>query len=159
HSFWVYMPCGLVRIARSEMDAWVAGIDHQTDRPTIRFTLLDSSDGLRLRPQGGLYRPSVAKSVDGKLRFVSLAGVSVIAPPHVASNSLPPPVHIEQVIADRQIYDAQAIADGHMPLPARTRDLQIDYTALSLGAPEKMRFRYKLEGHDAEWEDAGTRRQ
>jgi signal transduction histidine kinase len=44
-------------------------------------------------------------------------------------------------------------------LRARTRDLQIDYTALSLSAPEKMRFRYKLERHDIEWQDVGTRRQ
>src|SRR5262249_8611922 len=46
-----------------------------------------------------------------------------------------------------------------LPLPARLRDLQIDYTALSLAAPEKVRFRYKLEGHDPDWIDAGNRRQ
>ena len=46
-----------------------------------------------------------------------------------------------------------------MPLPARVRDLEIDYTALSLVAPEKVLFRYKLEGWDSDWQDAGTRRQ
>ena len=50
-----------------------------------------------------------------------------------------------------------AMAD--LGLPALTRDLQIDYTALSLVAPEKIRFRYKLEGHDRDWQDVGTRRQ
>jgi hypothetical protein len=44
-------------------------------------------------------------------------------------------------------------------LPALIRDLQIDYTALSLVAPEKVKFRYKLEGHDTDWQDVGTRRQ
>ena len=49
--------------------------------------------------------------------------------------------------------------NGHCSLPALIRDLEIDYTALSLVAPEKVRFRYKLEGHDRDWQDAGTRRQ
>ena len=48
---------------------------------------------------------------------------------------------------------------SRVDLPALTRDLQIDYTALSLVAPEKVRFRYMLEGYDSEWQDAGNRRQ
>jgi PAS domain S-box-containing protein len=44
-------------------------------------------------------------------------------------------------------------------LPPRTRDLTIDYTALSLAVPDRVRFRYKLEGSDTQWQDAGVRRQ
>ena len=61
--------------------------------------------------------------------------------------------------ADRQTHEAHSIATGGLRLPALTRDLRIDYTALSLVAPEKMRFRYKLEGQDPDWQDVGTRRQ
>jgi hypothetical protein len=64
-------------------------------------------------------------------------------------------VYIEQVIADRRTYDA-TIADH---LPPHIRDVEIDYTALSLVAPEKNRFKYKLEDYDRDWQDVGNRRQ
>jgi len=59
------------------------------------------------------------------------------------------------VVADRKMYPAQ---EG-LRIPPLTRDLEIDYTALSLAVPQKVRFRYKLEGRDNDWQDAGTRRQ
>jgi PAS domain S-box-containing protein len=64
-------------------------------------------------------------------------------------------VHVEEIIADHKNY---APRDG-LRLPPLTRDLEIDYTALSFVAPQKVRFRYKLEGHDSEWQEPGTRRQ
>jgi signal transduction histidine kinase len=67
-------------------------------------------------------------------------------------------VHIQQVTADRKTYDVESYGNGQLPLPSLTRDLEIDYTGLSLVAPEKVFFRYKLEGHDTDWQDAGTRR-
>src|SRR4029453_3413131 len=78
---------------------------------------------------------------------------------HLPFNKLPPPVHIEQVTADRTPHDPASAANGRLRLPPLLRDLQIDYTALSLAAPEKVRFRYKLEGRDRDWVDAGSRRQ
>jgi len=86
-------------------------------------------------------------------------GVSVVDPRHLPFNKLPPPVHVEQITADRKAYDATLAVNGQMRLPPLVRDLEIDYTALSLVAPEKVRFRYKLEGWDRDWQDAGTRRQ
>src|SRR5262249_39077265 len=53
----------------------------------------------------------------------------------------------------------ETASTGSLRLPALSRDLEIDYTALSFVAPEKIRFRYKLEGHDANWQEAGNRRQ
>src|SRR6202046_2203286 len=58
------------------------------------------------------------------------------------------------MIADRKNYAPQGI----MRLPRLTRDLEIDYTALSFVAPEKVRFRYRLDGYDKAWQDSGTRR-
>jgi PAS domain S-box-containing protein len=91
--------------------------------------------------------------------FTSNDGASVLDPRHIPFNKLPPPVHIEQIVANHQIYSVTPDATGNVRLPPRIRDLQIDYTALSLVAPEKMLFRYKLEGWDRDWQDAGTRRQ
>jgi len=155
-SFWLFMPCGLARVARSEMDAWAAAVDKDgNSNRTIQATVFDSSDGVRSHPIPGGYTPQVAKSGDGRLWFATLDGVSVVDPHHLPFNKIPPPVHIEQIIADRKSYEASS----QLRLPPLVRDLEIDYTALSLAAPEKVLFRYKLEGHDREWQDAGTRRQ
>ena len=88
-------------------------------------------------------------------------GVQVVDPRHLAVNKLPPPVHIEQIAADHKTYwqHLPGADVSNLHLPALTRDLQIDYTALSLVAPERNRFRYKLEGQDRDWIDAGNRRQ
>jgi len=153
-SVWLNTACGLVRAAAADIDAWVAD-----RRRRIKVEVFDSSDGVRSNASPAGYEPFVAKAGDGRLWFVRESGVDIVDPSRLPFNSLPPPVHVEQVIADRRPYDAGAVAGGQMLLPALTRDLQIDYTALSLVAPEKMRFRYLLEGYDAEWHDVGTRRQ
>ena len=78
---------------------------------------------------------------------------------NIPFNKLPPPVHIEQIVADRKTYDTASDTKANLRLPPLIRDLEIDYTALSLVAPEKDRFRYKLEGLDNDWHDVGNRRQ
>jgi len=157
HSFWLYTPCGLVRIARPELDAWAAAVD-QGPSLTIQATVFDSSDGVRSLATAGHFSPLVARSPDGKLWFLPGDGVSVVDSSQLPFNQVPPPVHIQQITADRKTYDVASAANGPLPLPALLRDLQIDYTALSLAAPEKVLFRYKLEGHDTDWQDAGNRR-
>ena len=162
HSLWLNMTCGLVRITRHELDAWAAAVDKDTKR-TIQATVFDNSDGVRSHFSDSGFSPRVAKSADGKLWFLPWDGVSVVDPRHLPFNKLPPPVHIEQVAADRKVYDATSdsagAANGQLKLPALLRDLEIDYTALSLVVAEKVRFRYKLEGWDRDWQDAGNRRQ
>jgi len=148
HSYWLGTPCGLVRIARGEMDAWAADPKH-----TIQATVFDSTDGVKRFPMASGYSPHAAKSRDGRIWFPVYEGVSVVDPGRLRINKVPPPVEIERVIANRNEVT------GRSRLPPLVRDLQIDYTALSFVAPEKVRFRYKLEGHDSEWTDAGTRRQ
>ena len=149
-SVWLYLACGLVRIGRSELDAWASH-----PKQTIHATVFDRSDGVTSHRLSAGFNAVVAKSPDGKLWFVRNVGLSVIDPHHLAFNKLPPPVHIERVTADDKIYDAT----NGLRLPARLRDLSIDYTALSLAAPEKMRFRYMLEGQDADWKEVVNDRQ
>jgi signal transduction histidine kinase len=150
HSFWLNMPCGLVRIARSELEAWAAD-----PKRKIQTTVFDSSDGVRSLGLAGGYTPHVGKSTDGKLWFTTFDSLSVIDPRHLPFNKLPPPVHIEAVkINGKEAQPADGLALSHS-----SNDLEIDYTALSLTIPERVRFRYKLEGKDTEWQDAGTRRQ
>jgi signal transduction histidine kinase/ligand-binding sensor domain-containing protein len=152
-SIWLGMPCGLVRVARADFDRWAA--DGDKAGGMIHATVFDTADGVHNRAIAGGQAPIVAKSSDGKLWFPGLEGISVVDPRHLPFNKLPPPVQINQIIADRKTY----AADTKLRLPPLIRDVQIDYTALSLVAPEKMRFRYKLEGRDRDWIEVGTRRQ
>jgi signal transduction histidine kinase/ligand-binding sensor domain-containing protein len=154
-SMWLYTACGLLRIEQSEVSAWVSD-----PKKSIRSTVFDSSDGVRLHSFAATtFKPQVTRSSEGKLWFVSGEGVSVVDPGHIPFNNLPPPVHVEQIIADHKTYDVPAATNASVGLPSLIRDLQIDYTALSTVAPERVRFRYKLEGWDREWQDVGTRRQ
>src|SRR4029077_14983127 len=94
-------------------------------------------------------RPAGTKSSDGKIWFVNGNEVSVIDPAQIGTNTPPPPVHIEQITADDKPYDLRP----GMRLPANVRNLRIDYTALSLIAPEKIHFTYKLEGQNRNWHE------
>jgi signal transduction histidine kinase/ligand-binding sensor domain-containing protein len=148
HALWLDTACGLVRITRSELDAWIANANRR-----IETTVWNASDGVRLSSNApSSYSPRVAKSTDGRLWFV--AGiVQVVDPHHLAINKLAPPVHIEQIVANHKTYwqNLTGSAVSHLRLPSRIRDLEIDYAALSLVAPEKVRFRVMLEGQDKDW--------
>jgi signal transduction histidine kinase/ligand-binding sensor domain-containing protein len=145
---WLYMPCGLVRVSRSELDAWV-----KSPERTIRATVFDALDGVRTVGTLAPYGPPVTKAPDGKIWFTPLDGITVIDPRHLPHNDFRPPVHIEQITADGQVHDATAVRDGVLRLPPSVRDLEIDYTALSLAVPEKVRFRIKLEGQDQDFRE------
>jgi len=144
-SLWLYTACGLVRIARSELDAWIAD-----PKRRIKTAVWDAADGLSLHAASpAYYGPPVAKSTDGKLWFVPGEGIQVVDPRHLAVNQVPPPVHIEQVTTNGKPYQ---VRQG-MHLSANVRDLEIEFTALSLAAPEKVHFKYKLEGQDPDWKE------
>jgi signal transduction histidine kinase/ligand-binding sensor domain-containing protein len=158
-ALWMYMSCGLVRIAREELNGWATAVNTNNDAKwTIKATVFDSSDGIRNTNSVGTFSPLVAKTADGRLWFSNSDGINIVDPARLPFNKLPPPVRIEQITADRKNYDPD-FRPGPLPLPALLRDLQIDYTAYSLVAPEKVLFRYKLEPHDRDWQDVGNRRQ
>ena len=143
-SLWLSTACGLLRVDRSDLQALVSEAKH-----VIHGTLFDGSDGFRMHAMLTGYSPVVKKAPDGKLWFAHHDGVSVIDPHHLRLNTILPPVHIEEITADGKTY----AATPSLQLPPRIRDLAIDYTALSLVAPEKVRFRFKLEGQDEDWRE------
>ena len=146
-NLWLYSQCGLVEVPNGEMQKW-----WQKPDAIVPFRLMDSLDGVR--PGWAPFDPA-ARSPDGQLWFVNTYVLQVVNPDHLSRNSIRPPVHVEEIIADRRSY-----APGSNPsLPSLTRSLEIDYAALSFVAPQKVRFRYKLEGHDTEWQEPGSRRQ
>jgi PAS domain S-box-containing protein len=153
-SVWLHTGCGLVRIARTELDAWAAD-----PKRKIQSNVFDSSDGAMIRATISAFSPLVTKSVDGKLWFSDTDGVGVINPNSIPFNRIPPPVYIEQLIADDKTYNLADGANVKLQVAPHVRDLEIDYTALSFVVPEKNRFRYMLEGQDPEWKEVVNERQ
>jgi len=147
-TLWLYAACGLIAIPNAELQRWWKSPDAM-----VESRLLDVFDGAQ--PMSTPFRPNASVSPDGRLWFANQNVVQMIDPDHLDRNLILPPVHVEEIIADHRSY---APRDG-LRLPALTRNLEVDYTALSFVAPLKVRFRYKLEGHDSEWQDPGTRRQ
>ena len=161
HSVWLLTSCGLIRIRSSALTAWKARMGLARDTAKVDATLFDSADGVvsHHRPGGPL--SAVTRTPDNLFWFLPLDGVSVLDPKHLARNEVPPPVRLKQIAADHKVYwsDSGSDQSSNVDLPPNVRDLEIDYTALSLVAPEKIRFRYKLEGLDQDWRDVGGRRQ
>jgi signal transduction histidine kinase len=148
HSLWLYSKCGIVEIADSELSKW-------SERPesAVQVRTFDILDGAQSALPS--FRPISSMSPDGRLWFANDSILQMIDTTHLARNLIPPPVHIEEIIVDRQSHSPQLA----LRLAAHPRDLEIDYTALSLVVPQKVRFRYKLGGRDHDWQEAGTRRQ
>jgi PAS domain S-box-containing protein len=150
-TLWMYTACGLVRVMRDELAAWIA-------EPTRKIVTKrwGAADGVTLRAVSPAYfKPPVAKASDGKLWFVAGDGVQVVDPGNLPFNPIPPPAYIERVVADRKAYP---VANG-LRLPPHVRDVTIEFTALSLVDPHSVNFRYRLEGHDDHWREAVDRRQ
>jgi signal transduction histidine kinase/ligand-binding sensor domain-containing protein len=146
-SLWLYAQCGLVRINNQELQRWWQDAD-----ATLQVRTFDTSEGI----QTG-YAPfrAAAKSDNGQLWFANGYALQMIDPSRLSTNGTPPPVHIEEVVADQKFFHIE----DRLHLAALTRNLSIRYTALSFVAPQKVRFRYILEGQDKDWIDAGTRRE
>jgi signal transduction histidine kinase/streptogramin lyase len=146
-ALWLYTECGLVEVEKAELQRWWA--DPLTIIASKSFGAFDG-----VQPGVPDYNP-IAKSSDGKLWFANHFVLQSIDPGHLPLNKIPPPVHLEDLVADRKRFSPTE----DLRLPPRMLDLQIDYTALSFVNPRKVRFRYKLEGRDAAWQEPGTRRQ
>jgi two-component sensor histidine kinase/streptogramin lyase len=147
-TLWMNSACGLIGIPDSELGRWW---EHPDTR--VQFTLLDVFDGAM--PGLTTFQPALAKSPDGRLWFVNDAVLQMFDPSGLRVNRVLPPVYVERMTSDGKNYPV----GGLIRLPPRSRNIEIGYTALSYAIPQKVRFRYKLEGRDADWQDAGSRRE
>lgn len=148
---WIYTQAGVLKV---ETDNLIRALS-SSDVGLLKYELIDSNDGLPGAPYGAIYGKTVANGADGRIWFTTGGGLAWIDPNNLYSNPLSPPVKVTSL----SINGVKTPATGPLTLEAGTRNLTIDYTALSLMIPERVRFRYKLQGVDEDWVEAGNRRQ
>ena len=147
-STWLYLSCGLFRIPSSELDALKLG-----GRPPSKGVLIGAADGAHYTSSP--FSPRAEVTADGKIWFAGDGMLEMVDAKNFDVNPIKPPVHIEAVWADHKALSLVKTLSA----PPHTRELQVDYTGLSLGLPELMQFRYRLQGFEGEWHEAGVRRQ
>lgn len=142
---WFYMHCGIMRVSNGELAKW-------WKQPTrsVNGMFFDALRGARPNLSNG--RP--ARTPDGQLWSATDYVFQLIDTNHLPFNSLPPPVALERLIVDGQ----ELAPDHELKLAKRSRQIEVDYAALSYLIPEAVQFRYRLEGYDSKWTDAGNRR-
>jgi signal transduction histidine kinase/ligand-binding sensor domain-containing protein len=148
-SLWLYAQCGLLKIPATDLTTW-----REQAESKVSVKIFDLLDGAFPSPSA-IISPRAAKSPDGRLWFTNGKIAQTIDPSRSDTNTIPPPVRIEELVADRKSYQTH----GLLNLPPLKNELEINYTGLSFTVPQKVKFRYKLEGHDEDWQDVGTRRQ
>jgi signal transduction histidine kinase len=116
-----------------------------------------AADGLRSRETATNSHPSAWRSRDGRLWFATPKGLVEIDPAHFSVNTVPPPVELERFVVD-DVPQALHAAGSSLRVEAGHVHFQFDYAGLSFIAPQKVRYRFMLEGFDRGWTEAGTRR-
>jgi PAS domain S-box-containing protein len=146
-NLWLNTACGFIEVAASDVQRWWIHPDS-----IVQSRLFDTLNGAL--PGEVSFNPA-AKSPDGRLWFVNNVVLQMIDPSRLSVSGSVSPVYVEAVVADRKQYKVQ---EG-LQLPPLTRDLQIAYTSPSFLIPQEVKFCYRLDGHDRDWQDAGTRRE
>jgi signal transduction histidine kinase/ligand-binding sensor domain-containing protein len=148
-NFWMSGNKGIFRVNKQSLNDYADGkIDH------YESFAYGKKDGMLSTECNGGRQPSWMKTEDGKIWFPTLEGVAIVDPNALEKNPMPPPVAIESVQIDRKAVDFK----NTVYLEPSDVYLDVDYTALSFIKSDQIPFRYKLEGLDEEWIDAGTRR-
>ncbi len=148
-NLWMSCARGIFRVAKQEFDNFDTGRSE-----ALHSILYSRTDGMRNSECVSESQPAGARTLDGRLWFPTLAGIAEVDLKRLHRNRLAPPVVIEEVLADEQPV---SLVRGAGIGPGKG-DLEVRYTGLSLVAPEKVNFRYRLEGFDKQWVEAGDRR-
>ncbi|MDQ2712379.1 MAG: ATP-binding protein [Acidobacteriota bacterium] len=145
---WLSCFRGIFRLDKNELERLAEG-----EIDSVRSTLYGKSDGMKSEECTARNQPSGWRAANGSLWFPTAEGVAIIDPNHLSAPVRPPQVAIETIVADRK----SATSQQTNTLRPGTQQLEIHYAGLSFLAPDKVTYRYKLEGVDDGWVEPGTR--
>jgi signal transduction histidine kinase/ligand-binding sensor domain-containing protein len=147
-AWWLASRAGLLRLEPNELARAFADTSH-----ILRYRVFDRLDGL---PGAiGMTKLKVlTRSADGKIWVAADEGVASIDPQNLGGND----VALNVLVESARIDGREMAASDLTTIPAGSSSLEIDYTATALSFPERVQFRYRLEGADPAWREVGTRR-
>ena len=145
---WLASPAGILRVRTDDLER---AFDRPGPAPQIQ--VFGPGDGLRSRPHSHS-RASIVQGGDGRLWIAAQSGTFWLDPRQVTRSRVPPAVAVSALVADRVYRDPASLT-----LPAGTRNLQVDFSVLSFSNPRAAHVRYRVDGQDSDWIDAGNRRQ
>ncbi len=147
-NFWMSCNWGIFRVPLRQLQDFADG-----KADSITCAHYDVADGMRSSECNGGHQPAGWKARDGRLWFPTQRGVVVVDPNLI--NPIPPLVKVESLLANEAFVP---IEQGEINIAPGAGDLEIHYTGISLSVPEKVQFKYRLDGHDGDWVEVGTRR-
>ena len=149
HNLWMSSNRGIFSVSAQQLKDFTDG-----KIKSIKSVSYGTSDGMKSRECNGSFQPAGWQARDGRLWFPTMKGAVVIDPSNSKGATLPPQVRVEEVVIGKQY-----VAPGEViRVPPGGGSLEFHYTGISLVAPKRVHFKYKLEGFDQEWVDAGSRR-
>ncbi|MBV9502876.1 MAG: ATP-binding protein [Acidobacteriaceae bacterium] len=145
---WIASNSGIYRASTAQLESVAS---HRTDH--VNVSVYGTGDGLPISecPSGG--HPTISRGADGRMWFATLKGIAAANPGYERMNTVPPLVALERVLLDDRAFRPSSIRDI---APGHSR-VSFEYAGLSFSSPYKVRYRYKLDGFDRDWIDAGTR--
>jgi len=154
-NLWIGSHQGVFRVAKSALDDVATGKSKY-----VTCVAYDRSDGLPSIECSGGFQPSAWRDAEGRLWFTTARGAAWIQPEDVHPDLTPPPVVIEEVLVD-SVVQTNLQNEANSPalnVPPGKHQIEIHYTGLSLVSPERVQFRYQLEGVESAWMEAGAQR-
>lgn len=150
--FWLSTHHGIQRVSKSELNRCADGLT-----PVFPSQIYDRSDGLPVIEFTGGLQAAACKTSDGRLWFGSSKGVVSVDPARIRPNPIPPPVVFESLWVDGNNLPIVGRSVRSRLSPDHQR-LEFRFSGLSFVAPSKVRFRYRLDGIDQTWVEAGSKR-
>ena len=160
-NLWLGSHQGILRVSKADLHRCANG-----EAKSVRCLSYGKAEGLASQKCSGGFQPNVCQTADGRLWFPTAKGLAVIDPRSFTTNTVPPPVVIEELIVEGQPAKFEVgtatkrTTSGRsgLQIAAGKQRFELRYTGLSFAAPDKVRFKYKLEGLEHEWVEAGTKR-
>lgn len=164
---WLGSSVGIFRVRIGDLEAVAGGRSK-----TLSARRFGVRDGLETSECAASMQPTVCRGHDGRLWFATINGVSVVDPSKLTTNRRPPPVVIQEVRVDDRLVQPEPSELGtdaagtdmgtgrleRFTVPSGNRRVLIQYAGLSFSAPERVSFKYRLEGLDPDWVTVGARR-
>ena len=147
--FWITCNRGVFEVSKKQLNDFAEG-----RIAAITSTVYGTADGMKSRECNGSFQPAGWRTAEGRLYFPTTGGLAAVDPAHLYQDKVPPTVVMGRVLVDNKLVSF----DKPLVVPPGKGQLEFEFTAPSFISPEKINFRYMLEGFDKDWNQAGTRR-